>query len=326
MLQQTRVETVIPYWQRFLALFPDVHALATADSDDVLGAWAGLGYYSRARNLQAAARQIEELHGGKLPDDTEALQALPGIGRYTAGAVASIAFDRPEPVLDGNVKRVLTRLLGIREDISGNSGPGTASGRPQPGVDGIGCDDLHGAHAPLCRLSGFAILRRKGGGRREIPSHQSAKESGPQSGGCRRSRRSARPGAGRTPTFPRTSRGVVGSARRRPRSRRSAARGPHTRVARANRPRDHAGLRNGNRRTRLHTPKIDTPRLPSQHIDESNPTRRLCGSQMACPWRNLLPAPRHHDRQSPRPAHASNGQICGLTALRRSSKLSGSDH
>jgi A/G-specific adenine glycosylase len=117
MLQQTRVETAIPYWKRFLTLFPDVHALATADADDVLGAWAGLGYYSRARNLQAAARLIDENHGGRLPDDAEALQALPGIGRYTAGAVASIAFDRPEPVLDGNVKRVLTRLLGIREDI-----------------------------------------------------------------------------------------------------------------------------------------------------------------------------------------------------------------
>ena len=117
MLQQTRVETVIPYWQRFLTLFPDVHALATAELDDVLGAWAGLGYYARARNLQATARLIDEHHGGRLPDDAETLQTLPGIGRYTAGAVASIAFDRPEPVLDGNVKRVLTRLLGIREDI-----------------------------------------------------------------------------------------------------------------------------------------------------------------------------------------------------------------
>jgi len=117
MLQQTRVETVIPYWERFLCRFPDVHALATADLDDVLGAWAGLGYYSRARNLQAAARLIDENHGGRLPDDAEVLQTLPGIGRYTAGAVASIAFDRPEPILDGNVKRVLARLLGIREDI-----------------------------------------------------------------------------------------------------------------------------------------------------------------------------------------------------------------
>ena len=87
----------------FLELFPDVRALATADSNEVLGAWAGLGYYSRARNLRAAARLIDENHGGKLPDDAEALQSLPGIGRYTAGAVASIAFDRPEPVVDGNV-------------------------------------------------------------------------------------------------------------------------------------------------------------------------------------------------------------------------------
>ena len=117
MLQQTRVETVIPYWERFLTRFPDVHSLATADVDDVLGAWAGLGYYSRARNLQAAARRIDQEFGGQLPNDAETLQTLPGIGRYTAGAVASIAFDRPEPVLDGNVKRVLTRLLGIREDI-----------------------------------------------------------------------------------------------------------------------------------------------------------------------------------------------------------------
>jgi len=117
MLQQTRVETVIPYWERFLGLFPDVHALATADSDEVLGAWAGLGYYSRARNLQAAARLIDEHHAGRVPDDAKTLQTLPGIGRYTAGAVASIAFDRPEPVLDGNVKRVITRLRGIRDDI-----------------------------------------------------------------------------------------------------------------------------------------------------------------------------------------------------------------
>jgi A/G-specific adenine glycosylase len=117
MLQQTRVETVIPYYERFLERFPDVGALATADMDDVLGAWAGLGYYSRARNLQAAARAITETHAGQIPDDAEGLRSLPGIGRYTAGAVASIAFDRPEPVVDGNVARVLCRLLGIREDI-----------------------------------------------------------------------------------------------------------------------------------------------------------------------------------------------------------------
>lgn len=117
MLQQTRVETAIPYYERFMERFPDAQALASADMDDVLGAWAGLGYYSRARHLQAAAREIADAHGGRIPDDVEGLRSLPGIGRYTAGAVASIAFDRPEPVVDGNVARVLSRLLGIREDI-----------------------------------------------------------------------------------------------------------------------------------------------------------------------------------------------------------------
>jgi len=117
MLQQTRVDTVVPYYERFLERFPDVQSLASADMDDVLGAWAGLGYYSRARNLKAAAREIADTHGGRIPDDADGLRALPGIGRYTAGAVASIAFDRPEPVVDGNVARVLSRLLGIREDI-----------------------------------------------------------------------------------------------------------------------------------------------------------------------------------------------------------------
>ena len=117
MLQQTRVETAIPYYERFLERFPDVAALASADLDDVLGAWAGLGYYSRARNLHAAARLVAERHGGEVPDDVEQLRALPGVGRYTAGAIASIAFDRPEPVVDGNAARVLTRLHDIREDV-----------------------------------------------------------------------------------------------------------------------------------------------------------------------------------------------------------------
>lgn len=117
MLQQTRVETVVPYYERFLSRFPDVRALATADTDEVLGEWAGLGYYGRARNLQAAARQVVEEWGGELPDDVEGLRSLKGVGRYTAGAIASIAFDRPAPVVDGNVARVLTRLLGIREEV-----------------------------------------------------------------------------------------------------------------------------------------------------------------------------------------------------------------
>jgi A/G-specific adenine glycosylase len=118
MLQQTRVETVIPYYERFLQRFPDVGALARADLEDVLGLWAGLGYYSRARHLHGAAREVVERFGGRIPASADELRTLPGVGRYTAGALASIAFDRPEPVLDGNVTRVLARLHGIREDVA----------------------------------------------------------------------------------------------------------------------------------------------------------------------------------------------------------------
>ncbi len=117
MLQQTRVEAVIPYYERFLRRFPDVGTLATADLDDVLSHWSGLGYYSRARNLREAAAQVVDRFDGRLPEDPDALRSLPGVGRYTAGAVASIAFDRPAPIVDGNVARVLARLLDIREPI-----------------------------------------------------------------------------------------------------------------------------------------------------------------------------------------------------------------
>ena len=117
MLQQTRVETVIPYYERFLARFPDLESLASADTQEVYALWSGLGYYSRARNLHAAARAVVKEHGGRLPRETAALRSLKGVGRYTAGALASIAFDRPEPAVDGNVVRVLARLLGVRDDI-----------------------------------------------------------------------------------------------------------------------------------------------------------------------------------------------------------------
>ncbi len=110
MLQQTRVETVIPYYERFLERFPSVQALATADEQDVLKEWAGLGYYARARNLKRAAETIVRDHGGQVPRDPEALRALPGVGRYTTGAVLSIAFGQRAAVVDGNVKRVLSRL------------------------------------------------------------------------------------------------------------------------------------------------------------------------------------------------------------------------
>jgi A/G-specific adenine glycosylase len=117
MLQQTRVETVIPYYERFLSAFPTVAELAAAQLDDVLRLWAGLGYYSRARNLHAAAKAVAEEQRGHFPKSTAKLATLAGVGRYTAAAIASIAFGERAAVLDGNVKRVLARLLAIRESI-----------------------------------------------------------------------------------------------------------------------------------------------------------------------------------------------------------------
>ncbi|HVG45396.1 MAG TPA: A/G-specific adenine glycosylase, partial [Longimicrobium sp.] len=109
MLQQTRVETVVRYYARWLERFPTLAALADAPLDDVLKAWEGLGYYSRARNFHSAVRQVRARHGGEVPDDPAAFGALPGVGRYTEGAVMSIAFGRPAPIVDGNVRRVLAR-------------------------------------------------------------------------------------------------------------------------------------------------------------------------------------------------------------------------
>ena len=118
MLQQTQVDTAVPYYERFLARFPSVKALAGASLEEVLKMWEGLGYYARARNLHAAAQQIATEHGGQLPDTFEGLLELPGVGRYTAGAVASIAFGRDVPAVDGNVLRVLARVFAMREDVT----------------------------------------------------------------------------------------------------------------------------------------------------------------------------------------------------------------
>jgi A/G-specific adenine glycosylase len=117
MLQQTRIAAVLPYYDRFLARFPNVESLAKAREIDVLKLWSGLGYYSRARNLHRAAREIASRHQGKFPRELDAALALPGIGDYTAAAVLSIAFDAPLAVLDGNVARVLARLFAIRGDL-----------------------------------------------------------------------------------------------------------------------------------------------------------------------------------------------------------------
>lgn len=118
MAQQTRLDTVVPYFERFMERFPDLASLAAAELDEVLSLWSGLGYYSRGRHLHRAARLVAVEHAGKLPSNPAALMRLPGIGRYTAGAIASIAFSDPVPVLDGNVIRVLSRLFDLDADVT----------------------------------------------------------------------------------------------------------------------------------------------------------------------------------------------------------------
>lgn len=122
MLQQTRVETVIPYFKKWMRLFPTVQSLADASEQDVLNAWEGLGYYSRARNLHKAAKVIVSDFGGELPRGAVDLLKLPGVGRYTAGAIASIAFGADEPALDGNLKRVYARLFDVAEPVDSPRG------------------------------------------------------------------------------------------------------------------------------------------------------------------------------------------------------------
>lgn len=122
MLQQTQVATVLGFFERWLQRFPDFKTLAAAAEDDVLHAWQGLGYYSRARNLHRAAQRVVAEHGGELPPDAAAIAKLPGVGRYTAGAIASFAFDQPVAAVDANIARVLARLLDFREPIDAPAG------------------------------------------------------------------------------------------------------------------------------------------------------------------------------------------------------------
>ncbi len=122
MLQQTRVETVIPYFERWMRLFPTIRTLASAPLGEILAAWEGLGYYSRAQNIHKAAGIVVEKYAGELPVDTKKLKSLPGIGRYTAGAIASIAFGLDEPALDGNIRRVLARVFNVSEPAQSPTG------------------------------------------------------------------------------------------------------------------------------------------------------------------------------------------------------------
>jgi A/G-specific adenine glycosylase len=122
MLQQTTVKAVIPYYERFLARWPTVEALAATDRDTVMSQWAGLGYYSRARNLHACARTVADQHGGRFPDTEDELRELPGIGPYTAAAIAAIAFGRPTTPVDGNVERVVARLFAVETALPAAKG------------------------------------------------------------------------------------------------------------------------------------------------------------------------------------------------------------
>jgi A/G-specific adenine glycosylase len=132
MLQQTRVEVVRDYFMRFMKRFPTVRRLAAADVEEVLEAWSGLGYYRRARMLHAAARQIVQKHGGRFPSQRDQVLALPGVGRYTAGAILSIAFSEPQPIVDGNVERVLARLTA--SDVSDKAAWGLAATHVEEGT------------------------------------------------------------------------------------------------------------------------------------------------------------------------------------------------
>jgi A/G-specific adenine glycosylase len=122
MLQQTQVETVIPFFHRFIGTFPDFNTLANASEEEVLSHWSGLGYYRRARNLQACAKTIQTRYGGEFPTEKSEILFLPGIGPYTAGAILSIAFGRSEPLVDGNVERVLSRVFTLEEDLAKSRG------------------------------------------------------------------------------------------------------------------------------------------------------------------------------------------------------------
>lgn len=176
MLQQTRAETVVPYFERWLRAFPTVAALAAASEDDVLRAWEGLGYYSRARNLKRAAEVIVRVHDGKLPADVEALRSLPGIGRYSAGAIASLAFGERVPLVDGNVVRVLCRLFGLGGDptrsplqrqlweIAEGLVPAESPGAFNEGLMELGATVCtpKSAHCRVCPLRRSCVAHREG--------------------------------------------------------------------------------------------------------------------------------------------------------------------
>ena len=186
MLQQTTVKAVAPYYARFLARWPTVAELAAAPLDDVLKLWAGLGYYARARNLHACARAVAEQHGGQFPDTEEALRALPGIGAYTAAAIAAIAFDRRASPVDGNIERVIARLFAVEEELPAAKPriralaeqltPRAPRRRLRAGHDGSRRHDLHAEEAGLRALSVEEACAARARGDPETLSAQGGEE------------------------------------------------------------------------------------------------------------------------------------------------------
>jgi A/G-specific adenine glycosylase len=191
MLQQTRVETAVPYYERFIKRFPDVRSLAAASEEEVLRLWEGLGYYSRARHLHQAATQVVARFGGRIPESPDRLQELPGVGRYTAAAVAAIAFGQDTLALDGNLRRVLARLFGIHLDPRSPAGgrelqrhaaailPRGKASEFNQGLMDLGaliCKPRAPA-CPSCPLARYCLARRRGtqeqlpvrGPRRSVP-------------------------------------------------------------------------------------------------------------------------------------------------------------
>jgi len=176
MLQQTQVQTVIPYYKRFLQRFPDVVALAEAPLDQVLHLWSGLGYYARARNLHSAAQTVRDRHGGLFPEDFDAVAALPGVGRSTAGAVLSLALGQRHPILDGNVTRVLTRHFAVKGwpgkaavgrrlwTLAESLTPAEDPGRFNQAMMDLGSTLCTRARpvCPLCPLADSCLAKRRG--------------------------------------------------------------------------------------------------------------------------------------------------------------------
>ncbi len=187
MLQQTRVAAVIPYFEKFVRRWPTVRDLSAAAQEDVLAAWAGLGYYARARNLHRCAQVVVAEHAGRFPDTVEGLATLPGVGAYTAGAIAAIAFDVPAAAVDGNVERVIARLYGVDEPMPGAKAalrahaaalvPHTRAGDYAQAVMDLGATSCTPAR-PVCGLCPWneACVARRAGNAEDLPARAAAKE------------------------------------------------------------------------------------------------------------------------------------------------------